>query len=164
MQFSGYFEPITFADTCTREDCGNKIFDDERAIGALFNYLGYSYTEAAINGKYSMSQFYGINREALAQYRAISEGFEFGFVVAANADPFGAVANGTLAEDKIFVTEEKFFAYDYAFISIGGITTETADKAVTFCMFVKDADAVYYLDGGKTVEAVAMKSYNEIVK
>ena len=164
MQLTSYFEPIYFAGACLNSGCEFKGVDQSKTIGALFVDYGYSATEAPINGTYSMSQFYGINREALAQYRAINESFEFGFVVAANADPFGAVANGTLAEDKVFVTEEKFFAYDYAFISIGGITTETADKAVTFCMFVKDADAVYYLDGGKTVEAVAMKSYNEIVK
>ena len=139
------------------------VVDETKTISALFVDYGYSATEAPINGTYSMSQFYGINRDALAQYREISTDFEFGFVVAADADPFGSVANGTLAEDKIFVTEEKFFAYDYVSVSIGGITSETADKAVTFCMFVKDGDGVYYLDGGKTVDTVAIKSYNDIL-
>ena len=163
MQAVDYFKGVFFADTCTVTGCGMGVVDETKTIGALFIDYGYSATEAPINGTYSMSQFYGINREAIEQYRSISEGFEFGFVVAANADPFGAVANGTLFEDKIFVTEEKFFAYDYAFISIGGITTETADKAVAFCVFVNDGEKIYYLDGGKTVDTVAIKSYNDIV-
>ena len=163
MQAVDYFGPVKFADTCTVEGCGMNVVDETKTISALFVDYGYSATEAPINGTYSMSQFYGINRDALAQYREISTDFEFGFVVAADADPFGSVANGTLAEDKIFVTEEKFFAYDYVSVSIGGITSETADKAVTFCMFVKDGDGVYYLDGGKTVDTVAIKSYNDIL-
>jgi hypothetical protein len=84
-------------------------------------------------------------------------------VVAADATPFASVENGTLAGDKIFITEEKFFAFDYVAVSVSGITSDSADKAVSFCMFVKDGDSVCYLDGGATVEEVNMKSYNDIV-
>ena len=160
---TSYFEPIYFAGKCLNSGCDFKGADQSKTIGALFVDYGYSATEAPINGTYSMSQFYGINREAVEQYKAVSENFEFGFVVAANADPFGAVANGTLSADKFFVTEEKFFAFDYVAVSIGGITTETANKAVAFCMFVKDGSEVRYLDNGATVEQVSMKSYSDVV-
>ena len=158
--FLNYMESSYYCTECTR--CGD-VKQGAAAIGALFIDYGYSATEAPINGTYAMSQFYGINREAIEQYREVNESFEFGFVVAANADPFGSVANGTLAEDKIFVTEEKFFTFDYVSVSISGIAVENADKAVTFCMFVKDGDATYYVDGGETVSTVVMKSYNDIV-
>ena len=163
MQKVNYFEGVFFADTCTREGCGVGAIDDTRTIGALFIDYGYSATEAPINGTYSMSQFYGINREVVEQYKAVvNADFEFGFVVAANSDPFGAVESGELASDKIFIAEEKFFAFDYISVKVSGISETTMDKAVAFCMFVRDGE-VYYLDGGKTVDTVTMKSYNDLV-
>ncbi len=163
MQFESYFAPVKFGSVCTNEGCGHAGIDESKTIGAMFVDYGYSATEAAINGTYSMSQFYGINKDAIEQYRALTESFEYGFVVAANADPFGAVADGTLAENKLFVTEEKFFAYDYVSVSVGGISESNMDTAITFCLFVKDGDKLSYLDGGKTVDTVTMKSYNGIV-
>ena len=157
--YTNYMENSYYSIGCSR--CGD-IQKGEVAFDALFVDYGYSATEAPINGTFAMSQFYGINRDAIAQYRAVSAEFEFGFVVAADATPFTSVENGTLAEDKVFVTEEKFFAFDYVAVSVSGITVENADRAVSFCMFVKDGDAVYYLDGGETVKEVSMKSYNDI--
>ena len=162
MQAVDYFNSVTFADTCTVDNCGLKVVDDSKTIGALFVDYGYSATETAINGAYAVSQFYGINKTAIEQYRKINAEFEFGFVVAANANPFEAVENGTLANDKIFVTEERFFALDYASISVNGIADTNMKTAITFCMFVKDGDDTFYLDGGETVETVTMKSYNDI--
>ena len=162
MQAVDYFSPVLFADTCTVAGCGMNVVDESKTIGAMFVDYGYSATETAINGSYSMSQFYGVNKAAVEQYRALGSSFEFGVVVAANADPFGALANGTLSEDKVFVTEEKFFTYDYVSVGVAGITDETASKAIAFCVFVKNGDSICYLDGGKTVEQVATKSYNDI--
>ena len=110
-----------------------------------------------------MSQFYGINTDAVKQYRALNESFEFGFVVAANANPFASLENGELSSDKIFVTQEKFFAYDYVSVSVGGISDGNKEKAVAFCMFVKDNGNVSYLDNGETVDTVAIKSYADIL-
>jgi len=92
---------ITFGDkgyfsaSCATESCSvcNTVTMSED-IGAMFVDYGYSATEGAINGKYSVSQFYGINKTAIEQYRKINAEFEFGFVVAANARicPCAAVA------------------------------------------------------------------------
>ena len=153
-----------FSASCATESCSVcKTVTMKEDIGAMFVDYGYSATETPINGAYSMSQFYGINRAAIEQYKTVvNADFAFGFVVAANADPFGAVANGTLSEDKIFVTEEKFFAYDYISVKVSGISDANKDKAVAFCVFVNDGEELYYLDGGKTVDTVEMKSYGSL--
>ena len=155
----GYFSASKAIESCSV--CKTLTVDED--IAAMFVDYGYSVTEAPINGAYSMSQFYGINREAIEQYRAYSQEFAFGFVVAASADPFGALANGELPEDKVFVTTEDLFAYDYVSVRISGISDAIKDKAVAFCMFVNDGEDIYYLDGGETVDAVAMKSYNDLI-
>ena len=76
---------------------------------------------------------------------------------------FGMSKSLSQASDKIFIAEEKFFAFDYISVKVSGISEATMDKAVAFCMFVRDGEKVYYLDGGKTVDTVTMKSYNELV-
>ena len=159
-----YAENGYFGTTCAVETCSVcKTVTVDEAIGAMFVDYGYSATEAPINGAYSMSQFYGINRGAIELYKTITGvEIEYGFVVAANADPFGAVANGELASDKIFVAEQRFFAYDYVSVKVSGITDATADKAIAFCMFVRDGENVYYLDGGKTSSTIEMKSFNDL--
>lgn len=158
--YLNYMDNSYYSYECSR--CGD-IKQGEIALGALFVDYGYSVTEAPINGTYSMSQFYGVNKNVIEQYREINGEFEFGFVVAANSNPFESLENGTLAADKVFVTGEKLFAYDYVSVSIGGITGETMDKAITFCLFVNDGGKISYVDGGETVDSVAMKSYNDII-
>ena len=56
-----------------------------------------------------------------------------------------------------------FRSYEYVAVRISGISDATFGKAVAFCMFVKDGEDTYYLDGGETAEAVAMKSYNDLI-
>ena len=158
IAYTDYMASGVHSFSCARCNGGVKT-----VVEALFIDYGYSATEAPINGTYAMSQFYGINRAAIEQYREVNADFAFGFVVAADATPFASVENGTLAPNKIFVTEEKFFDYDYVTVSVSGIDTENAGKAVAFCMFVKDGESIYYLDGGATVEKVSVKSYNDIL-
>ena len=156
----GYFSESSAIESCSV--CKTVTVDEN--IDALFVDYGYSVTEAPINGSYSMSQFYGIDREAIDKYRAYSTAeFNFGFVVATTADPIGALERGELAEDKVFVTTEDLFVYEYVAVRISGISDATFGKAVAFCMFVKDGEDTYYLDGGETAEAVAMKSYNDLI-
>lgn len=163
MMLESYFAPIRFASVCVNNGCDHAGYDESKTIDALFVDYGYSATEAPINGAYSMSQFYGINKDAIEQYRALSAEFEFGFVVSTVADPFGEVENGTLTLDKFFVADEEFFAYDYASISVGGISEDKLGAEITFCMFVRDGAKVFYLDDGKTVGAATVKSYNDVL-
>ena len=161
MQFSGYFEKVTFADTCTRNGCGLCIVDESKTIGAMFTYLGYSCTEKAIGGTYSMSQFYGINRESIEQYEGVvGYTLDFGFVVSILENPIG---NENATENNVIIAESKGFAFDYADVKVSGITDETVGKGIVFCMYVIDGESVSYLDGGATSENVAPKSYSDIV-
>lgn len=163
MQEVDYFKGVFFADTCTRNGCGVNAIDDSKTIGAMFVDYGYSATENAINGAYSVSQFYGINRVAIEQYRAYRPDFEFGIVVAVYADPFGTIASDPTLSDKVYVAGEKFLNFDYVSVRIGGISDANMDKALTFCIYVNDNNDVSYLDGGETVDSVTMKSHRDIV-
>ena len=158
--YLNYMESSYYSHECSR--CGD-VKQGEAAFNALFVDYGYSVTENPINGSYSVAQFYGVNKDAIAQYREISEDFNFGFVVAACSDPFGAIADGTMSEKNIFVAESGFFAYDYAFVKVSINSENNIQRAFTFCLFVTDGGETYYLDGGETVKEVTMKSYNDIL-
>lgn len=156
---NGYFSASTVVETCSV--CKTVTINED--IGALFVDYGYSATESAINGTYSMSQFYGINKGAIEQYRAFSPDFEFGIVAAAYADPFGAIESDPDLSSKIFVVGEGLLSLDYVSVTVSGIGEGSLDKALTFCVYVKDGENVSYLDGGETVESVSMKSYADVI-
>lgn len=158
--YVSYFDGSYYSHECSR--CGD-IKQGDAAFGALFVDYGYSVTEAPINGKYAMSQFYGINKDAIAQYKELSADFDFGFVVSSCADPFGAINDGTLPESNAFVTSVSSAVHDFAFVKISGTTEGFKNNEFTFCLYVKDGEGVYYLDGGETVKAVTMKSYNSLI-
>ena len=160
MQFNSYFEPITFGDSCTRAGCGKSVVDDSKTIGALFNYLGYSYTEKAINGYYSMSQFYGINNDNVARYEeAIGKGIELGIVVASVDNPVGSEFEGT---SKVLLAPMNALIHNYFGVKVSGITEEHTASGVVFCAYVTEGEQVYYLDGGKTADSVTKKSFTDI--
>ena len=138
-----------------------KSVNEEKTIGEMFVYLGYSYTETAINGAYSMSQFYGINKENIAKYADVT-GNEvvYGFVVSSIENPIG---NENANENNVILSESGNFVYDYASIKITGISEENTAKGIVFCMYVIDGEDVSYLDNGTTSQSVACKSYNDVV-
>jgi hypothetical protein len=161
MQKVDYFKAVTFADVCTREGCGVGEIDHSKTIGEMFTYLGYSCTESAIGGKYSMSQFYGINRENIEKYEGVvGYTLNYGFVVSILDNPIG---NENANENNVIVAENSSLALDYADIKVSGITDENTDKGIVFCMYVIDGEDVSYLDCGVTSENVSCKSYNDIV-
>ena len=160
MQLNSYFESITFGDSCTREGCGKTVIDNSKTIGALFTYLGYSYTEAAINGTYSVSQFYGINNENVARYKnEVNSSFELGIVVASVDNPVGSEFEGS---GKVILAPMNSSVHNYFGVKVSGITDEHTASGVVFCAYVSDGEAIYYLDGGKTSATVTCKSYNDI--
>ncbi len=161
MQLDSYFKMITFADTCTREGCGRKIVDEEKTIGALFTYLGYSCTEEPIGGTLSMSQFYGINRENIDKYEeATGNEVVYGFVIASVENPFTSEYVDT---NKVIVTPAIKTAMNYTGVKVSGITEASANLGVVFCMYVNDGGSIFYLDGGITSETVATKSYTDVL-
>ena len=164
MQKVDYFSDILFADVCTREFCGLASVDTTKTIPAIFIDYGYSATEGDINGTFAMSQFYGINQEALEAYKAATGNtIEYGLVAAADSDPITNLENGTLDSKKVFVTNADSIALSCFGMRVCGITEEKSDAKIAFCAYIKDGDKLFYLDDGKMTTSVTMKSYNEIM-
>ena len=61
--------------------------------------------------------------------------------------------------EAVVVTEQMVLIFDCASVKISGITDEALDRGVVFCMYVKDGESIFYLDGGNTSKTVATKSY-----
>ena len=159
---NSYFETIEIGDVCTRTECQKVVV--ARTIDAIFIDYGYSATEGDINGTFAMSQFYGINQEALEAYKtATGKTFEYGLVAAADSDPITNLENGTLDSKKVFVTNADSIALSCFGMRVCGITEEKSDAKIAFCAYIKDGDKLFYLDDGMTVTSVTMKSYNEIM-
>ena len=161
MVFTSYFDKVTFGDVCTRRGCGIGTVDESKTIGAMFTYLGYSYTEAPIGGVYAMSQFYGINKENIEKYQlATGKSFAYGFVASSVANPFD---NPLASDNNVIVTDNSKFVLDYVDIKLTGLTKSSLDIGFVFCMYVNDGESIFYLDGGVTSEAVALKSYTDVL-
>ena len=158
VNVTSYFEAITIGDKCTRKECGNSIVTS--TIDPLFTYLGYSYTEVAIGGTYSMSQFYGINKDNITLYeKAINGTIELGIVVASVDNPLGSEFEGT---NQVITASMDNLIHDYFGVKVTGITDGQTDSGIVFCAYVSVGDAVCYLDGGATAKTVVCKSYNDV--
>lgn len=153
-----YFEGFGIGDSCA--NCGRT--EIKESYGALFTYFGYSYTEKAIGGSFSMSQFYGVNKENIEAYEELAKTtVAYGVVIASVENPLSSEYVGT---NKVIVAEQWRMPLNYTDVKVSGITEETANSGVVFCMYVNDAGSIYYLDGGKTSDTASLKSYNDIVE
>lgn len=151
-----YFKPVEIGDTCANCGSGQVV----STFSPIFEWRGYSHTENAIAGKYSVTQGYFINKQSIDTYMEYTgKELSYGFVISSVENPIGSEYVGT---NKVIVTEQKYFVFDYAQVSISGITEETAGVGVVFCMYVNDGGNIYYLDGGETSETVSLKSYNDV--
>ena len=164
MQLTSYFEPITFASVCTREECGIGAIDKSATINPIFKYLGYSCTESPIGGVHSVTQGYAIDADALAKYREINLDFTYGFVASGVANPLAPENSQLVEQGKIVVVPSSFVVHDYFAIKINGIPDidEFKTKALIFCLYVDD-NGIFYLDGGNTSESVNGITYNDIL-
>ena len=162
--YEDYFDLGFITNKC---ECGAEQASEEPTAEALFVYYGYSMTETKIGNKLSMSQFFGINQQAFTDFKnATDKPFEYGIVVSSNADPLNESNAGLIVAGKTHITKEEKIAHDYIIVSVAGFVTEgesaNADKGLAFCMFIKDGEKTSYLDNGKTVTTVELKSYNTI--
>ncbi len=163
MTLTSYFAPINFGDVCTRSGCGESVVTS--TIAPIFTYQGYSCTEVAINGKYSMSQFFKLDDNALAQYiEKTGTTFEYGLVASVSANPLAAENEGLIASGKTIIAPSSSFAHDLFGIGLNGITTEQQKATLlSFCAYVVDGGEVFYLDNGETVKTVSQKSFNDVL-
>lgn len=164
--YESYFDLGFKTNKC---ECGAEEALETATEAALFIDYGYSFTEEAINGKYSVSQFFGVNKASVDAYiEATGNSFEYGFVVSAVDNPMSEENSDLIEQGKTYVTDSRFFKHDYVAVSVTGFTdgengtVNTMDKKIAFCIFIKDGDRVSYLDNGETVDTVTLKSYNDI--
>lgn len=153
----------------TKCECGAEKASDVATELALFIDYGYSCTTQAINGKYSVSQFFGINKEAVLAYsEATGKSFEYGVVVSSVSNPLSEENSALIEQGKTYLTDGRIFANDYVSVTVTGFTdgengtVNNLDRQIAFCIFVKDGERVAYLDNGETVDSITMKSYNDV--
>ena len=160
MMAVDYFKEIQFADICTRENCGASDIDASKTIGALFTWKGYScstYGETR-----SMTQGFGVNKEAIAKYMEYVPSFEFGLIVAGNTSEDNSAFAPALSGD-LCIPQDKL-AHDYFDIKINGISDGYAQRYIVFCVYVTEGEDAYYLDNNITSQNVTGISYEEVVK
>ena len=69
-----------------------------------------------------MSQFYGVDKEALSAYTAFtSKTFEYGLIASGVSDPFKYVEGELTVDEKAVVKKSETFAHDFFGIKISMI-------------------------------------------
>ena len=156
MTYVDYFAPGFFGTRCERCDdvCG------EGSIDPIFTWVGYSCTEFAIGGAYSITQGYNVNRVALDAYM-LEKGEDFSF---------GVVAAVNKTDDAVMPSLNSQFAFEFtnlmhdAFdIRVTGLGEGNLATNVILCAYVLDCGKTLYLDNGVTVNQLKGFSYNEIL-
>ena len=127
---------------------------------ALFVWKGYSRTESAFGGTYSVAQCFYVNKTAVEAY-ASQEGkvFSFGVLAAGNKD--GNEISPELGGN-VQYNEFTSLIHDYFEIKVSGITSEYLNTKLVFCAYVIDDGDMYYLDDNATKTALSGKSYSDI--
>lgn len=159
ITYTDYFQMGYKTNKC---ECGAEKSADEATEMALFIDYGYSATEEAINGKYSMVQVYGINDTAYKAYVEAGNTLEYGLVVSVVNNPLDESQSDLIATNKTYIAKQSFIAHDYFEIGIVGIGEGQTDVRLTFCAYVIDNGEVFYLDGGKTLTEATQKCYDDI--
>lgn len=163
ISYSNYFENGYYVSPCAV--CAEICLENEASAGPIFRYMGYSCTEKAIGGTYSMAQCYGAYDEMLKEYKGYNGDFEFGLVASSVANPFAEENKGLVNEGKVVICDGSSFVNSYFEIKIRGIkdTDEFKNKAIVFCLYVNDGEA-FYLDNGKTSSTVMGITYNSVLE
>ena len=158
--YANYFELGFRTNKC---ECGAEKAEETATEEAIFVDYGYSATEEAICGGYSVSQFFGVNQQALDAYVEITgRAFEYGIVVSLNTDPMNEANKDLIVQGKTYIATQSQIKHNHIDIKVIGLNSANLDKGLVFCMFVKDGENLFYLDNGKTVKTIEAKSYNEI--
>ncbi len=130
------------------------------SVEAIFEWIGYSSTETAIGGSYSITQGYNVNRVALNAYvEQQGEKFSFGVVAAVNKtdDAIKPDFNGEFAH--------KFenLIHDCFEIKITGLVEGHLTTNIIMCAYVLDNGELYFLDNEETKTELTGVSYEEIL-
>ncbi len=160
----GYFADIDIVTACTK--CLSEEVNG--TIGAIFSYLGYSYTESALGGTYSMAQFFGVNEESLVKYEeAVGTTLSFGVIAKANKLEDGQESVSAISPsfdgEKVLYKDFTSDKQSYFEIKVSNITAELKDTKIIFCAYVIENGKMSYLNNNQTVEELTGESYNDVV-
>lgn len=154
---AGFLDDIKAKGVCSA--CGNVVSE---TIPSIFITRGYSYTEGGI------AQGYGIDREALARYEALSgEKVYFGGVLAVrevigNKNPLNS--DGTVAHESVQSVDLTDTEYSVINIMVNGIPEGAYDSIGIVCaMYVRVGSIVTYIDNRAEKALCSDKTYNEVV-
>ena len=142
------------------EKCDNVGKGEE--IAALFVWKGFSVTESAIGGSYSMSQSFYVNKAAIAEY-VEENNLELTFGALATGNVSGLSVKPALDGEKVLANEFDNLLHDYFEIKITGISGELAAKKVIFCGYVVVNGELMFLDKEETKSELIGYSYNELI-
>ena len=148
---NGYFGNICFVESCSV--CKTKTIDE--TISPIFEWKGYSVS--TFGDKLSVTQGYKIDKNAIADYRKYVPDFNFGIMATVNTEKVEIAPS----LDEVYVSKFDNDANDYIDIQLSGITEETRDVLVVFCIYATDGEALSYLDNGVQASTVMGISYNQ---
>ena len=151
---NSYFEEIGIGDTCA--NCGKNAVKE--TIAPIFEWQGYSVN--TFGDTYSVTQGYKINKASIEAYKKYAADFDFGVLAIANLE--GKEISPSL--DEAFLTIFNNTANDFIDIKLDGITKETKDTCIVFCVYVTVGGELYYLDNGVSSKTVVGVSYNKALE
>ena len=140
-----FLSEITVGDICTRQGCGMGTVTE--TIAPIFECLGTAVSEFTdVNGNYSITIGYKINKTAYASYLEYGE-LEYGFVASASSAPLTCENGKVSIKDgvKAICAEGKKLIHDYADIKLLGVGTDKNGVELTMSMYVYDGKSIAYL-------------------
>ena len=155
LVYGNYFAKGTYSCDCTNSGC--TVIDVTKEKEALFTSVGYS--AKTFGDDIGIIQSYGINKEAIEEYKGYSD-FDFGIMAFANVS--GKEVTPKPGDDKVVDIVFNNMANDYIEVKVVGIPTEYGDAAIVACIYAVDNGTFRYADNGTTSETVVGKSYNEL--
>ena len=156
IKYTSFLEKGQRIVSCHNDGCTYSVTEE---VSALFTYRGYSYTEEAIGGTYSMTQSFAVNREALDAYKVFSPDLAYGVVASGYNNPL----DESVDQSKVIKWDGEKFQFNHFQIKVSGITEDKMDTAVVFCAYVIDGGKTYYLSNNETSEDVAGVTYNSLL-
>ena len=151
----GYLDAFAVIEQCAV--CGTKTLDE--AIDALFTSKGYS--AKAFGDSIGLVQGYGINKDAINEYKQFIADFDFGILACANVN--GGEISPLPTDSGVIDVTFNNMANNYIEISVVGIPSDHTDTAFIFCIYVTEGDRIYYIDNGTMKTATQGISYNSLI-
>ena len=148
----GYFSSSVITKVCSV--CSTETVNE--SVEAMFTWYGYSvctYTDTL-----SITQAYGINKNAIEEYEKFSSGFSFGILATVNTEGTEFVPD--FNSQNVISHEMTYVANDYITVKVTGIPASCGNTFVVLCLYITDGEGVYFLEGGTSSSKATGVSYN----